>query len=108
MRPRRRRRSPRASLHRSRRGPPRRCHPHATRLKGDPMFPIPTFFDPKRAAEWAYRPDAAQLHVTAGAWKAQHAIKPAAADEKRVHLLLLDVQKDFCFLEGSLYVAGRS
>jgi nicotinamidase-related amidase len=72
------------------------------------MLPIPGFFDPKRAAEWAYRPDAAQLHAAAGAWKAQHAIKPAAADERRVHLLLIDVQKDFCFPEGSLYVAGRS
>jgi nicotinamidase-related amidase len=77
-------------------------------MKGDPMLPIPTFFDPKHAAEWAYRPDAAALHVAAGAWKAQHAIKPSAADEKRVHLLLIDVQKDFCFPEGSLYVAGRS
>ena len=26
---------------------------------------------------------------------------------RRVHLLLIDVQKDFCFPEGSLYVAGR-
>ena len=26
----------------------------------------------------------------------------------RVHLLLIDVQKDFCFPEGTLYVAGRS
>ena len=25
-----------------------------------------------------------------------------------MHLLLIDVQKDFCFPEGSLYVAGRS
>jgi nicotinamidase-related amidase len=72
------------------------------------MFPIPSFFDPKHAADWAYRPDAARLHTTAGAWRAQHAIKPSAADEKRVHLLLIDVQKDFCFPEGTLYVAGRS
>ena len=72
------------------------------------MLPIPSFFHPKHAAEWAYRPDAAQLHTAAGAWKAQHAIRPSAADEKRVHLLLIDVQKDFCFPEGTLYVAGRS
>ena len=38
----------------------------------------------------------------------QHALRPAASDERRVHLLLIDVQKDFCFPEGSLYVAGRS
>ena len=35
-------------------------------------------------------------------------MKPAAGDRKNVHLLLIDVQKDFCFPEGTLYVAGRS
>ena len=72
------------------------------------MLPIPSFFDPKRAADWSYRPDAAQLAVTAADWRAQHRIKPSAAAELRVHLLLIDVQKDFCFPEGTLYVAGRS
>src|ERR1700751_3956672 len=71
-------------------------------------YPIPNWFESRRAAEWSYRPDAAQLPPSAAAWRAQHAIKPAAADEKRVHLLLIDVQKDFCFPEGTLYVAGRS
>jgi len=72
------------------------------------MLPIPSFFDTKHAAEWGFRPDAAQLATAATAWRAQHKIKPAAADETRVHLLLIDVQKDFCFPEGTLYVAGRS
>src|SRR3954469_21771719 len=71
-------------------------------------LPTPSFFDPNRAAEWSYRPDAAQLATAANAWRAQHAIKPSAADEQRIHLLLIDVQKDFCFPEGTLYVAGRS
>lgn len=71
-------------------------------------LPLPTFFDPRRAAAWDYRPDASTLAVTAAAWRAQHAVKPAAADETRIHLLLIDVQKDFCFPEGTLYVAGRS
>src|ERR1043165_10312723 len=71
-------------------------------------LPIPSFFDPRRAADWAYRPDAPTLATAAGTWRKQHAIKPAAADETRVHLLLIDVQKDFCFPEGTLYVAGRS
>ena len=69
---------------------------------------LPSHYDPKRAAEWGYRPDAAQLATAAAAWRAQHRIKPSAADETRVHLLLIDVQKDFCFPEGTLYVAGRS
>jgi len=71
-------------------------------------LPLPTFFDGARAADYAYRPDAAMLASLATEWRAQHAIKPSAADETRVHLLLIDVQKDFCFPEGTLYVAGRS
>src|SRR5688572_1202039 len=69
------------------------------------MLPIPSFFDPKYAADWAYRPDAAQLATAA---TARHNIRPSPADDTRVHLLLIDVQKDFCFPEGTLYVAGRS
>ena len=71
-------------------------------------LPIPAFFDGKRAADYAYRPDAAMLMSNAVDWRAQHAIRPSAADETRIHLLLIDVQKDFCFPEGTLYVAGRS
>lgn len=71
-------------------------------------LPLPPHFDPARAASWSYRPDEAALAASAAAWRAAHALKPAAADELRVHLLLIDVQKDFCFPEGSLYVAGRS
>src|SRR5215475_8319450 len=71
-------------------------------------LPLPPVFDPKRAADSRYRPDAAVLATAAADWRAQHAIRPAASDETRVHLLLIDVQKDFCFPDGSLYVAGRS
>jgi nicotinamidase-related amidase len=41
-------------------------------------------------------------------WRAAHAIAPALSDRTRIHLLLVDVQRDFCFPEGSLYVGGRS
>jgi len=68
----------------------------------------PSFFDPSNAGAWSYRPDAARLAAEAAEWRSRHKLKPAAADERRVHLLLIDVQKDFCFPEGSLYVAGRS
>src|SRR3954468_20933231 len=71
-------------------------------------LPIPQLFDGKRAADYAYRPDAATLATSAADWRARHAIRPSAADETRVHLLLIDVQKDFCHPEGTLYVAGRS
>jgi len=72
------------------------------------QLPIPNFFDGKRAADYQYRPDAATLATAAAGARAQHSIRPSAADETRVHLLLIDVQKDFCFPEGTLYVAGRS
>lgn len=71
-------------------------------------LPIPDFFDPKRAADYGYRPDATALATAATRWRAQHGIRASASDESRVHLLLIDVQKDFCFPEGTLYVAGRS
>ncbi|WP_428265329.1 nicotinamidase [Haliangium sp.] len=71
-------------------------------------LPLPSFYDPAHAGEWSYRPDEQALHQAAGDWRAQHGIRPAGADEFDLHLLLIDVQKDFCFPEGSLYVAGRS
>src|SRR5262245_45145507 len=71
-------------------------------------LPLPPFYDPRAAASWSHRPDDAALAAQAASWRGAHAIKPAAADEYRVHLLIIDAQKDFCFPEGSLYVAGRS
>ncbi len=71
-------------------------------------LPLPRFYDPRHAADWGYRPDATAVATAAAEWRTRHAIKPSAADEARVHLLLIDVQKDFCFPEGALYVAGRS
>jgi nicotinamidase-related amidase len=71
-------------------------------------LPLPPWFDPRRAADYGYRPDAAALAAAAADWRKQHGVRASAADETRVHLLLIDVQKDFCFPEGTLYVAGRS
>jgi nicotinamidase-related amidase len=71
-------------------------------------LPLPSFYDPRNAERWAYAPDQQGLFTAAAAWRRQHDVKPAASDRDNVHLLLIDVQKDFCFPEGSLYVAGRS
>ena len=71
-------------------------------------LPLPSSFDPRRAADHGYRPDTAAVAVAAAAWRQQHGVRASATDETRVHLLLIDVQKDFCFPEGTLYVAGRS
>jgi nicotinamidase-related amidase len=59
--------------------------------------------------------DALWRHMTekgappdAAAWEALRLERPAGSDRHNLHLLLIDVQKDFCFPEGALYVAGRS
>lgn len=72
------------------------------------QLPLPDFYDPKSSEKWGYRPDEAMLFEKAQEWAKQHDVAPAGADKFRVHLLLIDVQKDFCFPEGALYVGGRS
>ena len=69
---------------------------------------IPSFYDPENARRWSYRPDAQALFEEAGRWRARHAVPASGTDRRKIHLLLVDLQKDFCFPEGSLYVGGRS
>ncbi|MBI4546057.1 MAG: cysteine hydrolase family protein, partial [Gemmatimonadetes bacterium] len=71
-------------------------------------LPVPDFYDPRHASAWGYRPDQQALFERATAWRAEHGLPAAAADRRQIHLLLIDVQKDFCFPEGALYVGGRS
>jgi nicotinamidase-related amidase len=71
-------------------------------------LPLPPLYDPKNAEHYEYRPNQQRLFADAVGWRAAHRISPSATDERRIHLLLIDLQKDFCFPEGSLYVAGRS
>jgi nicotinamidase-related amidase len=71
-------------------------------------LPLPPFFQAMNAETWAYAPDQQRLSGEAAEWRGMHGITPAASDEKNVHLLLIDVQKDFCFPAGTLYVGGRS
>ena len=71
-------------------------------------LPVPGFYDASNAGSWSYRPDAGKLFEEAGAFRTQHGVRPAGSDKKRLHLLLIDVQRDFCFPEGTLYVGGRS
>jgi len=71
-------------------------------------LPIPSFYDPANARRWSYRPDPQALFEEAGRWRARHAVPEAGTDRRHVHLLLVDLQKDFCFPEGALYVGGRS
>lgn len=71
-------------------------------------LPVPDFYRSEHARDWSYAPDQHALFLAARAWRKEHALRPAAADRRRVHLVLIDVQKDFCFPQGTLYVGGRS
>ncbi len=71
-------------------------------------LPLPPFYDPRNAERPEYAPDQLRLFGEASAWRRAHRIRPAASDRRRLHLLLVDEQKDFCFPNGALYVAGRS
>ncbi len=71
-------------------------------------LPLPPHFDPADAARFSYAPDQQALFASAHAWREQHGLRPSGGDARSIHLLLIDVQKDFCFPEGSLFVAGRS
>lgn len=71
-------------------------------------LPLPGFHRSENASVWGYAPDQNALFLAARAWRKEHGLRPAAADAKKVHLVLVDVQKDFCFPQGTLYVGGRS
>jgi nicotinamidase-related amidase len=49
-----------------------------------------------------------QRAAEARAWARAHGVRPAAEDDRRVALLLIDVQNTFCLPEFELFVAGRS
>ncbi|MDO8622313.1 MAG: nicotinamidase [bacterium] len=71
-------------------------------------LPLPRFYDPKNARLWGYRPDLQATFVAATEARKRLGVKPAASSKTRVHVVGIDWNKDFCFPEGTLYVAGRS
>ena len=71
-------------------------------------LPLPVFYDHKSAEKWGHRPKEELLFVAAEDWRKALDIRPAGADKTNVHLLLIDVQNDFCHPQGALFVAGRS
>ncbi|MEY4723730.1 MAG: hypothetical protein RLZZ324_1243 [Candidatus Parcubacteria bacterium] len=71
-------------------------------------LPIPAFYNAKNASAWGFAPDPQKTFEAAAAWRAKHGIEASGAQKANIHLLLIDVQRDFCFPEGALYVAGRS
>jgi nicotinamidase-related amidase len=70
-------------------------------------LPLPDLFTPGRSADYHYDPEPAAVLAAARAWRSAHGLRPAAEDRDRTILLLVDLQKDFCFPAGALYVGGR-
>jgi nicotinamidase-related amidase len=72
------------------------------------MLPLPPHYEPAHAARWDFAPDPAALAAAAADWAREHHVPAAAADARRVELLVIDAQRDFTFPRGALYVGGRS
>lgn len=69
---------------------------------------LPAIYDPANAGKYTYSPVEGEVFDAATLHRERHNIKPSATDKQTVHLLLIDVQKSFCFQQGSLFVGGRS
>jgi nicotinamidase-related amidase len=69
------------------------------------LLPIPTHYNPDHVAA-IWRVPYQDLATSATAWATQHAIKPAATDDRRVALLAIDIQNTFCQPDFELYVGG--
>jgi nicotinamidase-related amidase len=65
------------------------------------MAKPPKFYDPTRIGTLFY-PNTAAISAEADAAK----LPPAAEDKTKIHLLLVDMQIDFCHERGALYVPG--
>ena len=71
------------------------------------QLPIPNFFDAARVGE-VWRVPYGDRATQAIDWAAQHELQPAAKDNTRVCLLIIDAQNTFCIPEFELFVGGRS
>ncbi len=71
------------------------------------QLPMPPHFDPDKVGE-VWRIDYQARASDASAWSKQYAIPRSAADERKIALLLIDLQNTFCIPGFELFVAGRS
>jgi nicotinamidase-related amidase len=71
------------------------------------QLPIPPHFHPEKVGE-IWRVPYQERATAATAWATQHNIQPAALDQTRICLLLIDVQNTFCIPEFELFVGGKS
>jgi nicotinamidase-related amidase len=71
------------------------------------VLPLPPHYDPGRVGE-VWRVDYERRFADALAWAEEHDLGQAAADGRRVCLLVVDAQNTFCTPGFELFVAGRS
>jgi nicotinamidase-related amidase len=69
-------------------------------------LPIPAHYDRDRVGD-VWRVPYQDIAANASVWAKQHQIQPAAQDQRRICLLLIDVQNTFCIPEFELFVGGR-
>ena len=72
------------------------------------MNAIPNFFSAGNAADFNYAPDFGKLLAAATALAKSSNFTSIKDARKKVAFLGIDLQKDFCFPKGTLYVGGRS
>ena len=65
------------------------------------MTTFPSFYNPTRIGT-LYHPNVA--HIAAEATAAN--LRPAAEDKENLHLVIIDMQVDFCHPDGTLFVPG--
>lgn len=77
-------------------------------MRSGDLTEMPRFYEPSHSANFSYTPDRMAILDEANRFRREFELKPCAQDAKKVDLLLIDVQRDFCHPEGTLYVGGRS
>jgi nicotinamidase-related amidase len=71
------------------------------------LYPLPDFFELDRVGEVRRIPYQARA-IAAEAWAQEYGLRPAFTDQKKVGLLLIDVQNTFCIPDFELFVGGDS
>jgi nicotinamidase-related amidase len=69
------------------------------------VLPVPPHFEPERVSE-VWRVPYQERAQEAARWAAEHGVGPAAEDERRICLLLVDCQNTFCTPGFELVVPG--
>ena len=70
-------------------------------------LPVPGHYHPEKVGQ-VWKVDYQNIAENAEKWQEEYGLQPSAKDEKRIFLLLVDIQNTFCTPEFELFVAGSS